>query len=105
MDTDAAEDRSEYVQRSGLNPADIFVTMLPYAVIYKLDQSWCAAFPDLTSAQLNTCGLAVVDPSHLGHSLQNAAQAIADGMTAPSSSGSGAFGGFSGGGGGGVSGS
>jgi hypothetical protein len=99
--TDAAEDRREFAQRSGLDPAGIFATMLPYAVIYELDKSWCAAFPDLTPAQLSTYGLAFVDTSHMSRSLQTASQGMAEAMTPPSSSGSGASGGFSGGGGGG----
>jgi uncharacterized membrane protein YgcG len=101
LDTDAAEDRREFAQRSGLDPAGIFATMLPYAVVYELDKSWCAAFPDLTPAQLNTYGLAFVDTSHMSRSLRDASQSMATAMTSPMSSGSGAGGGFSGGGGGG----
>ena len=101
LNTDAAQDRREYAQRSGLDPAGIFATMLPYAVIYELDKSWCAAFPDLTPVQLNNYGLAFVDTSHMSRSLQSASQGISDSMTAPSSSGSGGDGGSSGGGGGG----
>jgi len=101
LDTDAAEDRREYAQRSGLDPAGIFATMLPYAVIYELEKSWCAAFPDLTPAQLNNYGLPFVDTSDMGRSLETASHALAESMNPPTSSGSGGDGGSSGGGGGG----
>jgi len=101
LDTDAAEDRREFAQRSGLDPSGVFATMLPYAVIYELDKSWCAAFPDLTPAQLNNYGLAFVDTSHMSHSLRDASQAMAASMTSPSSDSSGGAGGGGGGGGGG----
>jgi hypothetical protein len=101
LDTDAAEDRREFAQRSGLDPAGIFATMLPYAVIYELDKSWCAAFPDLTPAELNNYGLAFVDTSHMSHSVRDVSQAMAASMTSPSSDSSGGAGGGGGGGGGG----
>ena len=101
LDTDAAEDRREFAQRSGLDPAGIFATMLPYAVIYELDKSWCASFPDLTPAQLSSYGFLFVDTSHMSNSLHTATQSLSAAMTPPSSNGSGGDGGSAGGGGGG----
>ncbi len=101
LNTDAAQARAQFAQRSGLAPAAIFATMLPFAVIYGIDKSWCAAYPDLTPDQLMTYGLGFATSSDLHRGVSAATDSLASSMTSPSSSGSGGGGGSSGGGGGG----
>ena len=101
LDTDAAAARREFTHRSGLEPAAIFATMLPFAVIYGVDEAWAGAFPDLEPAQLAAYGLGFASTHDIHRDVTAATRALASAMTSPSSSGSGSSGGSSGGGGGG----
>jgi uncharacterized membrane protein YgcG len=101
LDTEAAADRRDFVQRSHLDPVGVFATMLPYAVIFDLEDSWTRQFPDLTPAQLSTYGLGFAGVGRLDDGIHHATSSITHAMTAPSSSGNGSSGGSSGGGGGG----
>ena len=101
LDTDAAAARREFAQRSGLAPAAIFATMLPWAVIFDLDESWAGAFPDLTPTELMAYGLGFASANAVHDDIASATRALSSAMTNPSSGGSGASGGSSGGGGGG----
>lgn len=101
LDTDAAAARREFAHRSGLEPVAIFATMLPFAVIYGVDEAWAGAFPDLEPAQLAAYGLGFASAHDIHRDVTAATRALASAMTSPSSSGSGSSGGSSGGGGGG----
>lgn len=52
LGTDASASRREFAQRLGLPPEAVFATMLPYAIVLGLKDSWSGAFPDLTPDQL-----------------------------------------------------
>jgi len=102
LDTDAAEARREFAQRTGLQPFAIFATMLPYAVIYGLAESWTQAFPDITDAQLNDAGFYFGSTWAMYAFISSAEASVALASTEPSrDSGSGFSGGGAGGGGGG----
>lgn len=102
--TDAAAARREFAQRLGLPPAAIMATMLPYAIIFSLEDSWVGAFPDLTPEQLQSTGFNVLSVAALSSVVSNASQSASSALTAPSSgSGSGGSAGGGGGGGGGGS--
>jgi uncharacterized membrane protein len=102
LDTDAAEARREFAQRSGLQPFAIFATMLPYAVIFGLSESWTHAFPDITDAQLNDAGFYFSSTWAMYAFISSAEASVALASTEPSrDSGSGFSGGDAGGGGGG----
>lgn len=102
LDTDAAEARREFAQRSGLQPFAIFATMLPYAVIFNLSESWTQAFPEITVEQLNSAGYYFGSAWAMQSFIDSTQHAIVMASTEPSrSSGSGFSGGSSGGGGGG----
>ncbi len=66
LGTESAASRQEFAQRSGLSPAAILATMLPYAVALGLEDAWVAAFPDLDADELAGAGLAVLGPGGLG---------------------------------------
>ena len=104
LDTDAAEARRELAQRMGLTTAAVFATMLPYAVIYGLDESWTHAFPDIEPEQLRQMGYQVGSMSAL-NGLVNSGRTSVDAASHEQgtgrSSGSGFSGGSAGGGGGG----
>ncbi|MCX6431527.1 MAG: DUF2207 domain-containing protein, partial [Actinobacteria bacterium] len=99
LGTDAAASRREFAQRSGLSPQAIFATMLPYAVVFELENSWIGAFPDLTPEQLVSSGFYVGSMASMNGLVSSGTSSMASAMTAPSSGSGG--GGFSGGGGGG----
>ncbi len=99
LGTDAAASRREFAQRSGLSPEAIFATMLPYAVVFELENSWIGAFPDLTPEQLVSSGFYVGSMASMHGLVSSGTSSMASAMTAPSSGSGG--GGFSGGGGGG----
>ena len=102
LDTDAAEARREFAQRSGLQPFAIFATMLPYAVIFGLSESWTQAFPEITIEQLNSAGYYFGSAWAMQNFIDSTQHVMTMASTEPSrSSGSGFSGGFSGGGGGG----
>ena len=108
LGTESAASRQEFAQRSGLAPAAILATMLPYAVAVGLEDAWVAAFPDLGRDELAGVGLDVLSPAGLGAMVTSAVRSTSGALTAPSTStstssgGSGlSGGGFSGGGGGG----
>ena len=102
LDTDAAEARREFAQRSGLQPFAIFATMLPYAVIFDLAESWTQAFPEISAQQLNGAGFYFGSTWAMYAFINSAEASVVMASTEPSrDSGSGFSGGFSGGGGGG----
>jgi uncharacterized membrane protein YgcG len=104
LGTDAAAARREFAQRSGLSPAAIFATMLPYAVVFALEDSWIGAFPDLSPDQLVSSGFYVPSIGSMTSLVSAGTTSVSSAMTAPSS-GSGGGGSSGGGGGGGGGGS
>lgn len=104
LGTDAAAARREFAQRSGLSPDAIFATMLPFAVVFGLENSWIGAFPDLSPDQLVSHGLYVGSMASMDSLVSSGTSSISSAMTAPSS-GSGGGGSSGGGGGGGGGGS
>lgn len=104
LGTDAAAGRREFAQRSGLAPAAIFATMLPFAVVFDLEDAWLGAFPDLTPDQLASTGFHVGGIGAMDGLISSGTASMSSAMTAPSSgSGSGGSSGGGGGGGGGGS--
>jgi uncharacterized membrane protein YgcG len=104
LGTDPAAGRREFAQRSGLAPAAIFATMLPYAVVFSLEKSWIGAFPDLTPDDLVSSGFYVPTIAMMDSFVSTSASSMSSATTAPSSgSGSGGSSGGGGGGGGGGS--
>lgn len=99
LGTDPAASRREFAQRSGLSPIAIFATMLPFAVIFDLEDSWLGAFPDLTAEQLGSYGFHVGSMYAMSSLMSTGTSSMQAATTAPSSGSGG--GGFSGGGGGG----
>ena len=99
LGTDSAQSRREFAQRSGLAPAAVFATMLPYAIVLDLEDSWVGAFPDLTPEDLTGYGFYYVGIGAMADFVSSGTSSISGAMTAPSSGSGG--GGFSGGGGGG----
>ncbi len=104
LGTDAAAARREFAQRSGLSAAAIFATMLPFAVIFRLESSWIGAFPDLSPDELVGHGFYVGSIGAMDHLVSSSTSSMSSAMTAPSS-GSGGGGSSGGGGGGGGGGS
>lgn len=104
LGTDAAAGRREFAQRSGLAPAAIFATMLPFAVVFDLEDAWLGAFPDLTPDQLASTGFHVGGIAAMDGLISSGTSSMSSAMTAPSS-GSGGGGSSGGGGGGGGGGS
>jgi uncharacterized membrane protein YgcG len=104
LGTDAAAARREFAQRSGLSAAAIFATMLPFAVIFRLESSWIGAFPDLSADELVSHGFYVSNIGAMDHLVSSGTSSMSSAMTAPSS-GSGGGGSSGGGGGGGGGGS
>ncbi len=101
LGTDASASRREFAQKLGLPPEAVFATMLPYAIVFELENSWIGAFPDLTPDQLAGYGFYYVGLGSMGSLIDSGTSSISSAMTAPSSGSGG--GGFSGGGGGGGS--
>ena len=104
LGTDAGAARREFAQRSGLSPAAIFATMLPFAVIFRLESAWIGAFPDLTPDELVRHGFYVGGIGAMDTLVSSGTSSMSSAMTAPSS-GSGGGGSSGGGGGGGGGGS
>lgn len=101
MDTDSGALRRKFAQESGLTPGNIFATLLPFAIIFELEDSWLANFVDLTLDDIAASGIYVGSVASLQSSIQHSHDALTAAMTAPTSSGSGSSGGSSSGGGGG----
>ena len=105
LGTESAASRQEFAQRSGLAPAAILATTLPYVVALGLEDAWVAAFPDLGRDGWPAPG-GRAEPGRAGGDGHLGSQLHLGCPTAPStstSSGGSGFsgGGFSGGGGGG----
>jgi hypothetical protein len=96
LGTDSAAARREFAQRTGLAPAAILATMLPFAIVLGLRESWVAAFPDLSPEQLASVGFGYIAIGSLDGIISSGTGAASAAMTAPSSGSGG--GGFSGGG-------
>ena len=114
LGTDPAASRQLFAQASGLPPAAIMATMLPYAVALGLEDAWVAAFPDLEPDELAGSGLLVTSVSLLGAMLLSGVDSASGALSPPpesssssssssswSSGGSGLSGGGRSGGGGG----
>ena len=110
LGTDPAASRQAFAQASGLSPAAIMATMLPYAVALGLESAWVGAFPDLAEDELAGVGLDLAGTGLLSVLLSSAASSSSAAMREPpppssptsSSGGSGlSGGGYAGGGGGG----
>ena len=102
MDSTSAEARRDFAVRSGMTPAAIFATFLPYAMVFGLEDIWLGSFPDLTVEQLRDRGLGLTGMAGLYALSGTLSGAVSSGITEPSrSTGSGFGGGGSGGGGGG----
>lgn len=99
LGTDASASRREFAQKLGLPPEAVFATMLPYAIVFELENSWIGAFPDLTPDQLANYGFYYIGLGSMAGLISSGTTSISSAMTAPSSGSGG--GGFSGGGGGG----
>lgn len=99
LGTDASNSRREFAQRLGLPPEAVFATMLPYAIVFELENSWIGAFPDLTPEMLAPYGFYYLGLGSMAGLIDSGTSSISSAMTAPSSGSGG--GGFSGGGGGG----
>lgn len=104
LGTDPATARREFAQRSGLSPASIFATMLPFAVLFELEDSWIGAFPDLSPDDLARTGFHVASIGAMDSFMSSSTSSMSSATTAPSS-GSGGGGSSGGGGGGGGGGS
>ncbi|MEY3407630.1 MAG: hypothetical protein RL038_691 [Actinomycetota bacterium] len=101
LDTDAASDRREYAQKSGIDSGKMFATFLPFAVIFGLEKAWLAAHPEITAAAMATYGIYVGDLNRFDDRINDFTSAVGSSMTSPSSSSGGSSGGGGGGGGGG----
>ncbi|MEI6360728.1 MAG: DUF2207 domain-containing protein [Actinomycetes bacterium] len=104
LSTDPSVARRDVAIKLGLPPAAVMATMLPFAVVFKLEKSWMGAFPDLTPADFAATGfgfLTLVQINGLVNSTSSSAHAAT--MTQSSGSGGGGFSGGGGGGGGGGS--
>jgi hypothetical protein len=109
LGTDPATSRQAFAQASGLSPAAIMATMLPYAVALGVEGAWVGAFPDLAGNDLSGVGLDVAGAGLLSTLLDSAVTSSSAALTEPppspsttSSGDSALFGsGYAGGGGGG----
>jgi uncharacterized membrane protein YgcG len=102
LDTESAEMRREFAHKSGLDSTKVFVTLLPFAVIFGLEKAWVAAHPEIAAASLATYGVYVADMNNFDDSISSIVSGFSSSMTSPSSSsGGGSSGGGGGGGGGG----
>lgn len=109
LSTEPAEARRRFANETGLSPSAIFATMLPYAVMLKVDSDWMAAFPEVTPDDLRAQGLPRLSPTTLSPFMSQAASTFSSATTSPMAaaggSGSGGGGRSGGGGGGGGGGS
>ena len=107
LSTDAAASRQRFAQTTGLGPAAILATMLPYAVALGLEDAWVAAFPEIGRDELASNGLEVSSALLLPGLVQSGVVSSYSALSPPpepstSSGGSGfSGGGVAGGGGGG----
>ena len=107
LGTDTSESRREFAHKLGLPASAIFATMLPYAVIFDLNEAWGSAFPDLTQDQLREYGFFAQNAYIWSYLVSDFNSGIRTATTPPSRSSSSGFsgGGVGGGGGGGGGGS
>lgn len=102
LDTESAEMRREFAHKSELDSTKVFVTLLPFAVIFGLEKAWVAAHPEIAAASLAAYGVYVTDMNNFYDSISSIVSGFSSSMTSPSSSsGGGSSGGGGGGGGGG----
>jgi len=102
LGTDTSESRREFAHKLGLPANAIFATMLPYAVIFDLNEAWSDAFPDLTQDELRRYGFVAENAYMWSYLVSDFGRGIQTATTPPSrSSSSGFSGGGAGGGGGG----
>jgi uncharacterized membrane protein YgcG len=88
LGTDPAASRQLFAQASGLPPAAIMATMLPYAVALGLEDAWVAAFPDLEPDELAGSGLLVTSVSLLGALLMSGVDSASGALSPPPESSS-----------------
>jgi uncharacterized membrane protein len=84
-----------------LDSTKVFVTLLPFAVIFGLEKAWVAAHPEIAAASLATYGVYVADMNNFDDSISSIVSGFSSSMTSPSSSSGGGSSGGGGGGGGG----
>ena len=101
MDSASADARRDFAVRSGMTPAAIFATFLPYAMIFGLEDIWLHSFPDLTVEQLRERGFGLTTMAGMYALSGSMSSAVSTGMTEPSRSSGSGFGGGGGSGGGG----
>ena len=102
LGTDTSESRREFAHKLGLPDSAIFATMLPYAVIFDLNEAWSQGFPDLTPEELRRYGFFAENAFIWSYLVSDFGRGIRTATTPPSrSSSSGFSGGGAGGGGGG----
>ena len=104
LDNDPSSARRELAQRLGLPPVAVMATMLPFAIVFKLERSWMAQFPDLTPADFTAMAWGVTSMHDLDGMVSSTSSYASAATTSPSS-GSGGGGSSGGGGGGGGGGS
>lgn len=83
LSTDPGSVRRDLVQRSGLPDDTVYVTMLPYAVLFDLETSWSGAFPDLTEDQLHSSGLVLASTSAVHALMSIGVDAVSSASTPP----------------------
>lgn len=96
LGTDSAAARREFAQRTGLAPAAILATMLPFAIVLGLRESWSRRSPTCRPSRLASVGFGYIAIGSLDGIISSGTGAASAAMTAPSSGSGG--GGFSGGG-------
>ena len=101
LDTEAAESRRKFALSTGFEPAAVFATMLPWAVIFSLEETWSSAFPDVDAEQLSHTGLGYLTIAQLNSMVGAVSAAATSSMASASGSDGGSSGGGGGGGGGG----
>jgi len=101
LGTDTSESRREFAHKLGLPDIAIFATMLPYAVIFDLNEAWSQGFPDLTPEELRRYGFFAENAYIWSYLVSDFGRGIRTATTPPSRSSSSGFSGGSAGGGGG----
>lgn len=72
LDGDDAAARREFAQRLGRPPGAVMSTMLPYAIVFRLEKSWLDAFPDLTPDDVSAGGLGRMTVDDIARALGSA---------------------------------
>lgn len=83
LSTDPGSVRRDLVQRSGLPDGTVYVTMLPYAVLFDQETSWSGAFPDLTEDELHSSGLVLASTSAIHALMSIGVDAVSSASTPP----------------------